>query len=129
VKWYWLTAVASAALLVLALLRFYPGEALFPESPLAQLPFSVQRLSDLPPVIYREEALWNQVKSPSQVQDEVQEEELSAQVARTPGDSEMASDGETRRVVLNFRLPRSGVRMIWIQDSRFGMQEGDTDED
>lgn len=32
---------------------------------------------------------------------------------------------EPERIVLNFRLPESGARMIWIMDSRFNFNGGD----
>ena len=33
-------------------------------------------------------------------------------------------DEEPERIVLNFRLPESGARMIWIMDSRFNFNGG-----
>lgn len=49
-------------------------------------------------------------------------------VAKTAPSAEAAdtSPTESTRLVLNFRLPESGVRMIWVQDPDFYRHEGES---
>jgi hypothetical protein len=61
------------------------------------------------------------VKPPVEAPQEVKLKPVKRHIAPK---RERASAEEPERIVLNFKLPESGARMIWIMDSRFHL-EGD----
>lgn len=126
-------ALCALVLVLTVVFVFQLSEpAALPPSAVVSLPTSLDRnLGRQAPMVEPETDAVRSSEASLSSQLRVEKVDSSVEMADARKVISIPADEEIRhkRVVMNFRLPESGVRMIWIQDSQFGLAEGETDED
>ncbi len=122
---FWAPALAGAAALAAIVAVFLLRTAAPPEvgenapEPLPLAERVPPEVSTLPPAGLAE----TRSELPRAASATVARHRPAPAVGHPPADSDAPGE-QPRRLVLNFRLPESGVRMIWVQDSNFFKEPG-----